>query len=164
MNTAPTVSAIALRHQAIDLVKRGFQRVGAKLLDPSLVHAGGEVVPDFLLVRVSARSVPGQIVENAPQESLIILSQLAVNAPAGLVGGNRIFLHPPAATVLVEINAGVGALIHEFSFKSWSVGQGQNRSVGSRHGGIRDCLTEGPRFGIGCGPDSPVQPGRRPQP
>src|SRR5208282_1432171 len=142
---------LALGGEAIDLVKVRSERVGAKLLNRGFIHAGGEVVPDFLLVRVAAGSVPGQIIQNPPQESLVILSELAVNAPAGLVGGNRIFLHPPATTVLVEINAGVGVLIHEFSVESRSVGHRRNRNVG-RRGGIRGCLIAGLRFCVGCGP------------
>ena len=134
------------------MFKIGFQRIGAKLINRGFVHTGGEVVPDFLLVRVAARSVPGQIVQNAPQKSLIILSELAVNAPARLVGWNRVFLHPAAATVLVEIDTGVGALIHEFSVQSRSVRHRRNWSVGRRRGGVRDRLTEGPRFGVGCCP------------
>jgi hypothetical protein len=67
----------------------------------------------------------------------MVLSQLAVNAPAGLISRNRIVLHPPATTVLVKIYAGVGAPLHEFGVESGSVGQGENQSIGSRRGEIR---------------------------
>src|ERR1700729_3140338 len=49
---------LALRGEAINLVEVGLQGSGAKLIDDGFVHAGGEVVPDFLLFRVLAGRVP----------------------------------------------------------------------------------------------------------
>src|SRR6202453_5239480 len=61
MNLPQESRQLALRGKAVDLFKVGSQRIGAKLIDCGLVHTGGEVVPDFLLARVAARSVAGQI-------------------------------------------------------------------------------------------------------
>jgi hypothetical protein len=52
------------------------------------------------------------LVENAPEELLVLLIKLAVDAPDRLVAGNGIVLHPAAAGVLVEVHTGVGGLIH----------------------------------------------------
>src|SRR6185369_1171445 len=121
METAQHGRKIFLRLHAIDLCEVGFQRGSAEFVDSGLIHAGREEVTDQLLRRVSAGRLLREVVEDTPEETLIVLIQLAVNAPSGLVGGDRIVLHPSAAGVLVEVDAGVCRLVHRVHIEARGV-------------------------------------------
>ena len=118
-----------------DLIEIRLQRLGAEPVDGGLVHTGAEVVADLLLVRVAAGGLFGKLVENSPKELLIVLIKLAVDAPARLVGGDGIVLHPSTAGVLVEIDARIGGFIHGGDVEPWCVREGSERFFGLRRSG-----------------------------
>ncbi len=74
------------------------------------VHAGREIVADFLL---HCRAVGRLRVffEDAPEKLLVVGRELGVDAPRGLVFGDRVARHPAAASEAVEIGAGVDAAV-----------------------------------------------------
>ena len=82
---------------ASQLPQPGFKRRGPGFFNGRFVHARGEKIPDLLLNRVTARRRTRRVFENSPKKALVLVGQLAVDAPRRLVGRNRIFLPPPAA-------------------------------------------------------------------
>ena len=94
------------RRKRIDTCELELNRLQTERIDGCSIHAGGEVVAHLLLHGSAVlRLCIG--LENAPQELLVFVAKLGVDAPAGLVGGDRVFLFPAAAGELVEIHAGV---------------------------------------------------------
>ncbi len=87
------------------------ERLQAARVDRRLVHAGGIVGADLLRVGIGRRRLLRRL-EDAVQHVTVVLHQLAEAAPLGLVGGNRVVLHPGAAGVLVEVGARTHGLIH----------------------------------------------------
>ena len=75
----------------------GIERRGAGLLDCGFIHAGGEEIADLLLIGSARGAAFAGLLQQAPEEELIFVGQLAVNIPARLVGGNRIVFDPGAA-------------------------------------------------------------------
>src|SRR5713226_2541332 len=102
----------------------------ARFLGRGFVHAGGEIVPDFLLRKASAGSDLRQAVENSPEETLIIVGELAVHAPARLVGRNGVVPDPSPAGELVEVDAGIRRLVHCARVEAGCVGERGQRHLG----------------------------------
>ena len=89
MNLGQTAGSCFLDVEAIDLFQVGLDGGGAKLLNRRFVHTSGKVVSDLLLIGIAALRLTGQVAQNAPQEPFIVLRQLGVDGPSGLIGGNR---------------------------------------------------------------------------
>src|SRR5258706_6347275 len=103
---------IALRFHPEYPVEIRLQWPPARFLDRGFVRAGGEIVADFLLRKASAGSHLRQGVENSPEETLVLPGELAVYAPARLVGRDGVVPYPSAAGELVEVDAGNRRLVH----------------------------------------------------
>src|SRR5882762_2294465 len=93
---------IALRFHPEYPLEMRLQWPPARFLDRRFVHAGGEIIPDFLLRNAPAGGALRQAVENSPEETLVLARELAVHAPARFVGRNGVVLHPSAAGEPVE--------------------------------------------------------------
>src|SRR5258706_15235300 len=103
---------IALRFHPEYPVQIRLQWPPARFLDGGFVHAGGEIIPDFLLRRAPAGGALRQAVENSPEETLVLPGELAVYAPARLVGRDGVGPYSSAAGKLVEVDAGIRRLVH----------------------------------------------------
>jgi pimeloyl-ACP methyl ester carboxylesterase len=68
-----------------------------------------------------------RLLEDAPQEKLVLVRQLAVDVPARLVRRDRVVLDPSAAGVLVEIGARIDGTIHRGGVEAGGVGQLRER-------------------------------------
>ena len=104
-----------------------FERGGAESFNARLIHATGEEVSELLLHGSTGGLSLCEIVEDAPEELIVVIGQLAVDAPTGLIGGDGIVLHPAAATELVEVHAGVGRAVEGWQVEAGRVGQGRER-------------------------------------
>ncbi len=135
---------IRLRAHAVDEVQRRLQRTRAQRLREGVVGAGREGVADLLLRQRAAIDLHGQAIEDAPQHALVVLLHLAVDVPAGLVGGDRVVLLPAAAAVLVEVDAGIDGPVHGRDVEHRRVGQAGERR-GGRSRGRRRGRVLGPR-------------------
>ena len=142
---------VAVRAQRGDLVEVRRQRRGAACLDGFLVHAGAEVVADLLLAGVAAVGAFGQVFEDAPQVAAVVQRQLAVDGPARLVGRDRVVLHPAAAGVLVEVDAGIGVAVHRVHVQAGRVREFGGGTLGGRRGGGSGVLGTGERSEAGKG-------------
>src|SRR5437588_69489 len=78
------------------------------------VHAGVEVVAGLLLDFAARRIGLGGLLEYAPQQALVLMSQLAIDFPARLIRRDGIPFDPAAASVLKEIGTGVDGLVHRW--------------------------------------------------
>lgn len=76
-----------------------------------LVHAGTVEISDFLIDRVAARAAGGSLLQNLMLDVAIVLANLHEAAPPRLVSRNLGALDPVAAGVLIEIDAGINALV-----------------------------------------------------
>jgi hypothetical protein len=65
------------------------------------------------------------------------LVEFSVDAPAGLIGGNRILLLPATAGILVEIYTGVDGLVDGSEIEAWGI-----REFGGTRG-LRVCCGRG---------------------
>jgi hypothetical protein len=149
---SPASTAGKSRAECIDAVEVRLERRGALFFDCRFVHAGAEVVADFLLGGVAPFLLFSQLVEHAPQEALVVLRQLAVHRPARLVGRDRVVLHPAAAGVLVKVFARIGGLVHRAHIQARGVRErgGGMFLRGGRRGRWRG-LGRGDRAGTGHG-------------
>jgi hypothetical protein len=59
-------------------------------LNSGFVHAGLEVVSDFAFGIAAADPAFGGLVEDAPQQPLVVVSEFAIDVPRSLVGGTRV--------------------------------------------------------------------------
>ena len=98
-----------LRLDGGDPLQLGLQRVETPRLDSRLVHAGGVKVTDHPLHPATPGVRRRRFLENLPQDREVALLQLAAAPPGPPVGRDRVALHPRAAGVLVEIDAGIDA-------------------------------------------------------
>src|ERR1700735_657624 len=94
------------RLEAVDRLQSAQRRLVAQRIDGCGVHARGVVVANLLLDGSPVGSL-GVSLQDAPQELLIVIAELGVNAPPSLVSGDGIILHPAAAAELIEVRAGV---------------------------------------------------------
>ena len=115
--------------QGRDLAQARLQRARAGLFDGRLIHAGGEIVADLLLVGRAARRRLGILFEHSPQVLHVLAGKFAVDVPARLVGRNRIQFVPTAAGEAVEIHAGVSRAIEKLQLEARRVGQGSERPI-----------------------------------
>src|SRR5713101_299856 len=139
-----------LRLELRDTFQFGSERRGSELVNGSFIHAGRVIVADLLRYRVLGSVGPCSFFEDGAQLREIFVLQLTVGAPVRLVGWDRVVLHPAAAGVCVEINAGINGFIHggkiEHGLGGWrsilrrewkkeSKGQGsyQERDVFQKH-------------------------------
>ena len=120
-----------------DLLQRRLEGSDSKLLHRRFVHAGGEEVADLLLYRRPSGTALGRFLEDSPEELLVLVGQLAVDAPARLIGRNGVPLHPAAAAELVELHAGIGRSIQRGQIQARRIGQSAQRSF------RRGCRSEG---------------------
>ena len=93
------------------------QRLRAELIDGGFVHAGSVIVTDFLRHGVACGIRLRCFLENRAQLGTVIVFELAVSAPAGLVRRDGILFHPAAAGVGVEIHTWVNCSIHVGNFE-----------------------------------------------
>ena len=100
---------LALR-QAFNRSHLRPKRAVSEGVDSRRIHARGKVIAHLLLHRCTLRRLR-IFFQNAPQKLLIVLPELRIYAPGGLVGGNGIVLHPSTAGKLVEIVTGLHRLV-----------------------------------------------------
>ena len=120
--------------EGVDDAETGAAGVDAGFVDGGGIHAGGEVVADLLLDGGAVGG--GCVLEDAPEEVLVVVGELAVDAPGGLVGGDGVVLLPAAAGVLVEVVAGVDGAVEAGEIERGGVGHGLQRLLG---GGLGRC-------------------------
>jgi hypothetical protein len=125
---------LALRADRGHAVEVRVERRGPEALDGPFIHARHEVVADLLLGRVPPRGLLRELVEDAPEESLVVLAELAEHVPARLVRRQRVVLDPAAARVLVEIHARIGVAIHGVHVEARCVRERGERRFLGRHG------------------------------
>ena len=90
----------------------GFDGRDAALVDGGGVHAGGIGIADLLIERAALLAYDGGALQDIQQDLFVVGAQFGEAAPAGAVGGQRVFGNPVSAGVLVEIHAGVDGLVH----------------------------------------------------
>src|ERR1022692_2068122 len=83
----------------------------------------------LLLIHRTRRRELGGLLQHSPEELLILLRHLAVDAPTRLVGRNRIKLVPFAAGVAPEIDAGIHRPIDEGGFQAGGIRQRGERAI-----------------------------------
>src|SRR5579883_3429141 len=76
-------------------------------VDGFLMHAGGVVIADFLVIRIRAGGGRGAF-ENLVENLAIALGEFAEPAPCRLVRRDRVVFQPGSAGVLVEVVARIG--------------------------------------------------------
>ena len=82
-----------------------LKRLRSGRVDCREVHAARIEVADLLFVRARPSLGVHRVIENLPQVLLVLVRQLRERAPARILRGNRIGLHPPAHGELVEVVA-----------------------------------------------------------
>jgi hypothetical protein len=124
---------VALRAQVRDQRQIGRHRRGAEPLHARLVHARAEEVAHLLLL---ARAVllPRELVEQPPEELLVLARELRVDVPARLVGRDRVRAHPAATGVGVEVGARIRRSIHRRRIEPGRVGERRERTGGGGRG------------------------------
>src|SRR5208283_745430 len=95
----------------------------ASLLHGVFIDARGVKIANLLCDRITRSGVFGGLLQNALQKKKVVLVELSVHRPGGLVRRYRIVLLPPATGVLVKIHAWVGSLVHGGEIEAWSVWQ-----------------------------------------
>ena len=103
--------------QFVDTIELGLEDRDAFLVDGGLVHAGGIVVTNLLLVCECASDRPPNIAPGSCAGSLVAIFQLVETAPTRLIRRDRMVLHPIAAGELIEISAGVSGAIERVQSK-----------------------------------------------
>jgi hypothetical protein len=88
-----------------------------------LVHAGRVEIADLAGHSVALGRILRGLFEETVEEAEIVLIELAIDRPGGLVGRDGIVFLPAAAGVLVEIHAGIGELVHRFETEAGRVRQ-----------------------------------------
>ena len=78
-----------------------------------LIHAAFVVVADLLINPGAAGVRFRGGFQNAAEDFQVAVCQNVEPPPAGLIGGNRVVLHPQPAGILVEIVAGTDAFVDE---------------------------------------------------
>src|SRR5690242_15416926 len=101
-----------------DPVELWLQRRRSLPFDGILIHAGGVVIADLLVYRAAFRIVCRSFLENVAKDKAIALGQFSVAAIGTLICRDWILLEPSAAGVLIEIPAGIGALVHQVGIKA----------------------------------------------
>src|SRR5262245_47382617 len=117
--------------EAANRIDLGLERAEPELVDRPLVHARGEIVADLSRDRVARFGRVCRILQDAPEVATVVVPELRVDAPAGLIGGNRVVLPPAAARVLVEVGAGIRRAIHGRDIQAWRVWKLLQGSLGS---------------------------------
>src|SRR5262249_24521235 len=115
--------------QPVDAVELGFEDGDTFLVDGIFIDAGGVVVADLLLVRRAIGGFAG-VLQNAAKYQTVALRQLAQPAPDPLVGRDRVVLFPSTAGELIEVHAGISALV-----QGGDLGVGVVCSLGDGAGG-----------------------------
>ncbi len=121
--------------EVVDVRRAGIGGLDAGFVDGGGVHAGGEVVADLLLDGVAVFS-GGCVLQDAPEELLVVVGELGVDAPGGLIGGDGVVLLPAAAGELVEVDAGVDGAVEVGDVERGGVGHRLQRLLG---GGLGEC-------------------------
>ncbi len=115
--------------EADDEAEAGDGGGDAGFVDGGGVHAGGEVVTDLLLDGVAVFG-GGCVLEDSPEELLVLVGELGVDAPGGLVGGDGVVLLPASAGELVEVDAGVDGAVEVGEVERGRVGHRLQRLLG----------------------------------
>src|SRR4029077_15536547 len=102
--------------------------------DGLLVYAGGVIVADLLVDGATGGAGLGGGFQDIAQDELVVALQLGIDAPARLIGGNAVLLHPAAAGVGVEVGARINAVIHGSDVESGLVGGGSTLGKGKGNG------------------------------
>ena len=135
---------IALALDRCNFVEHRFQRSRAQAFDARFVHAGCEVIADLLLHGRAIGDGFRSLLQHSPKKLTVLLGQLSVHAPRGLVAGNRIALHPSAAGVLIKIDAWIGGAIHGWNVQARRVRERRQRALfRSCRQGLRGLLGRG---------------------
>src|ERR1035438_5565521 len=88
-----------------------LKRRQAKGVDALFIHASRVVIADLAGHAIAPGVWLGGLLQDPAQGLPVALFQLVEAPPAPLIGGNGIGLQPVAASVLVEILAGIGGFI-----------------------------------------------------
>lgn len=114
-----------------ELRGEGFEAGG---VDGGGVHAGGEEVAYLLLDGRAIGGGDGIFLEDSPKELLVVVGELAVDGPGGLVSGDGIFGLPAAAGEFVEVGAGVDGAVEAGEIERGRVGHGGEGLLGGGEG------------------------------
>jgi hypothetical protein len=95
-----------------DGIQVGLNSGEAALLYGRLVHTCGIKVTDLLSHGIPTLFGRSRFFQNAPQEIQVVLVELAVDIPSGLIEWDGILLLPSAARVVIEIHAGINGSVH----------------------------------------------------
>ncbi len=118
---------IVERFQRVNLPQRGLDRLCPGRLDRGFVHAGIEQVADLLLIgRTRGIGLPG-LQQQPPEVELVLISELSVDVPPGLVRGYRVVFEPCPAGVLIEVVARLHGAVHCFEVQARRVRKGVER-------------------------------------
>ncbi len=123
-----------------DLVDRphvGADRIEPGLVDLRQIHAGSEVIPELAQLGIGGAGVARRLFEEPPEELLVLVVELAVDAPARLVGRDRVLRPPAVAGVGVEVDTGIDRPVHESGLEARRVRQLGERARSSA--GCRGC-------------------------
>ena len=110
----------------MDALQFRIERSVALLVDHLFVHAGLIERADFLIDGRPGSATARIGVEDFPKNGLVSLGQFIEPSPLRAIGGDWIVFHPDAASVFIEIVAGIGGAI--------DVLDGEIGRVGSRLG------------------------------
>src|SRR6185437_12006420 len=121
-------------------IELGLEGLGAGGIDRGLVHAGGVVVADLLGDGVFLGGVGAGVLENLVKGFAVALDQLGEGAPLDLIVGDGMLRHPGAASVLVEVLAGIGGGINGREIGAGGLGRGRGRTTagGEEEGGSEE--------------------------
>src|SRR5580704_12097034 len=106
MQRADRSNKLRPRLQCIDMRKLRLNGLHAERVNRCGVHARSEVVANLLLNRSAILRFRVSF-KDAPQKLLVLVAELRIDAPARLVGGDRVVLLPAAAGELIEVHTGV---------------------------------------------------------
>ena len=136
--------------QGGDGLELRLERLRAELVDAVGVHAGAKVVAILLLQGRLRRLRRG--LQLAVQGVKVVVGKLVEAAPAHLIGGDGVLLHPVAAGVLVEVLTRVGRLIDRGEIEDGWLARGRRgrrcgprRTLTRREQGLR--VQRGSRWG-----------------
>ncbi len=132
--------------ERIDALQFGLKRCRGFLLDKSLVHATGVVVTDLLCIGVASAAARGGTVENFVEYLPVVLLQVVKLVGIWRIVRNRMQLTPVAASVTVEVDAGIRSRIHKFFVQAGDQLEGARRLARSRRTGLRKSCASGKNY------------------
>jgi len=123
MKAGEGVENVGAGFEGVDLREDGIDGLVAQGVDGGGVHAGGEVVAYLLLYRCAVCRFR-IVFEDSPEKLLVVIAELGVDAPSGLICGDGVIFLPAAATEFVEIDTRVSGAVEAGDVEGRRVGHG----------------------------------------